>query len=507
MSKIYLGPKCESLDYSQLTPITRVNLVLDNDTMYTAGDDTGRTLEVECLWATQAMCNSILAQVGNKSYTAFTASQALLDPAAELGDSVTVGGVYGIIGNMNTTLDALCPSEISAPGGDEIDDEYPYKSASDRQMQRELAKIRSSITKTAEDITLRVEEVEGDYTELKVTLDGVTITDSTGTTKIKGSSIETSTLYVDAAHINGTLSASQINLTGAITWGDLANDAQTKVTTAQTTANNAANAASTAQSKANSAYNLADSASDAISAWSYGSTTYIDGTQIMSGTVTATILKGGTVSILTSTGSAAGYMTVSGASTSSYAIDLSSYGALRLTAGYGAAYIESGYGTYANFGSGQITLGVGNLLPSPDNSYSCGNSTHRWTAVYASSSAIVTSDATQKHSVNYDLSRYDSLFDAIKPASYEFNAGTSGRTHTGMIAQDVEAALIECGIDSQEFAAFIKSACVGEDGQLTGLYEYALRYEEFVALCIWQIQRLKSRVKALEDPNGYQRAS
>lgn len=500
MSKTYLGLNCSDLDYSDtLTRISRVNLILDNDTMYTAGDDTGRTLEVECLWATQEMANSILQRVKDVDYTPYTATEALIDPAAEIGDAITTGGIYNVIAGIDTTFDEMCVATVSAPGGDEIEDEYPYESYTERKTNYELATIRSLITKTAEEILLRVEQTEGDYSELKVTLDGVTITDSSGTTLIKGSSIETGSLTVSAANITGTLSASQINLTGAITWSDLASDAQSKVNTAQSTANSAQSTASAAQSTANRAYNLAGDASDTISAWSYGSTTYIDGNQLMTGTVTATILKGGTVSILTSTGSAAGYMTVSGASTSSYAIELSSYGALRLSAGYGAAYMESGYGTYINLGSGQITLGVGKLLPSPDNTYSCGDSTHRWTSVYASSSAIVTSDATQKHTVNYDLSRYDSLFDAIKPASYEFNAGTSGRTHTGMIAQDIETALIECGLGAQEFAGFIKSPCLGDDGQLTGKYEYALRYEEFIALCIWQIQNLKTRVKALEE--------
>lgn len=472
MSKIYLGPKCESLDYSQLTPITRVNLVLDNDTMYTAGDDTGRTLEVECLWATQAMCNSILAQVGNKSYTAFTASQALLDPAAELGDSVTVGGVYGIIGNMNTTLDALCPSEISAPGGDEIDDEYPYKSASDRQTQRELAKIRSNITKTAEEIALRVEQVEGDYTELKVTLDGVTISGPDGSTKIKGSSIDTTSISANA------ISASQVNLTGAITFGDLASNVQDSI---------------------NSAQSAADDAAEAVSAWTYGGTAYIDGTMIMIDTVTASKLRGGAVQILTNLAQTAGQMTVTGADTSTYAIELHSNGSLRLSAGAGAAYIESGYGTWVQAANGSIAFGNGSIRPNQSAVYSCGMYNYLWSEVYAATSTIVTSDAAQKHDIAYDLSRYDSLFDAIKPATYEFNSGRSGRTHTGMISQDIEAALIECGLDSTDFAGFVKSPRIGEDGQLTGEYDYALRYEEFIALCIDQIQRLKARVKALEE--------
>ena len=87
---------------------------------------------------------------------------------------------------------------------------------------------------------------------------------------------------------------------------------------------------------------------------------------------------------------------------------------------------------------------------------------------------------------------YDALFDKIKPTPYKFNNGTSGRTHIGMISQDVEQALTECGLQSTDFAGFVKG-----DGP-NGTEVYSLRYEEFIGLCIDQIQRLKSRVTALE---------
>ena len=57
----------------------------------------------------------------------------------------------------------------------------------------------------------------------------------------------------------------------------------------------------------------------------------------------------------------------------------------------------------------------------------------------------------------------------------------------GMIAQDVEQALAECGIPTSDFAGFIKI----EDS-------YALRYGEFIALLIDQVQKLKARVRELE---------
>ena len=128
---------------------------------------------------------------------------------------------------------------ISAPDADEIDDEYPYKSPTQRQIERNMAKTRSLITKTSEEIMLKVEGIDGKYTEVKTTLDGLTVTDQSGTTKIKGSSIETESIAANS------ISADKLNLTGAITFGDLDEDAQNSINTANSNAITAITAAST----------------------------------------------------------------------------------------------------------------------------------------------------------------------------------------------------------------------------------------------------------------------
>ena len=84
------------------------------------------------------------------------------------------------------------------------------------------------------------------------------------------------------------------------------------------------------------------------------------------------------------------------------------------------------------------------------------------------------------------------LFARLRPVCYRLKDGTSGRVHTGLIAQDVEQALAACGLTGQDFAAFVRSPREG------GGADYGLRYEEFVALCIRQIQRLQARVERLE---------
>ena len=179
---------------------------------------------------TDAMAAAILKKVSGYKHIGYEGSSALLDPAAELGDAVTVDGLYVPLIALDMTFDPLLAPDISAPDADEIDDEYPYKSPTQRQIERNMAKARSLIAKTSEEIMLKVEGIDGKYTEVKTTLDGLTVTDQSGTTKIKGSSIETTTLKVSSANITGTLTIGQLPNTVAQTsqiptkTSDLSND-------------------------------------------------------------------------------------------------------------------------------------------------------------------------------------------------------------------------------------------------------------------------------------------
>lgn len=128
--------------------------------------------------------------------------------------------------------------------------------------------------------------------------------------------------------------------------------------------------------------------------------------------------------------------------------------------------------------SGDVRLGTGKRL---------------WNSVWAVDDVIQTSDLNEKNSISYDMERYAALFDRLKPAHYKLNAGTSGRVHVGMIAQDVEEAMNAVGLTGQEFAGICKAA------KDEGGYSYFLRYGEFIALCIDQIQKLKTRIAAMEE--------
>lgn len=67
---------------------------------------------------------------------------------------------------------------------------------------------------------LKVEGIDGKYTEVKTTLDGLTVTDQSGTTKIKGSSIETGSITADKIDATN-LKVAATNITGSLTIGQL----------------------------------------------------------------------------------------------------------------------------------------------------------------------------------------------------------------------------------------------------------------------------------------------
>lgn len=141
--------------------------------------------------------------------------------------------------------------------------------------------------------------------------------------------------------------------------------------------------------------------------------------------------------------------------------------------------------------------GYSSLRPVEDDTLTLGMANYRWGQIYSTTGTIETSDRAEKESINYELDRYEALFDALKPCSYKFINGTSGRTHTGFIAQDVEDGLSAAGFDTKDFAAFIKSPEYDGDGNLIR-ERYGLRYGEFIALNTHMIKKLQARVKELE---------
>lgn len=153
-----------------------------------------------------------------------------------------------------------------------------------------------------------------------------------------------------------------------------------------------------------------------------------------------------------------------------------------------------------------------------------GSSDNKWNAIYAVNGTIQTSDRTQKNSITpLDDEETKKFIMGLIPSHYKMNQGSSGRTHYGLIAQDIEDLMNSLNMESTDFAGFIKSPKYNEIWEdengnqlktpqkkiIEGEYDYSLRYDEFISPMIKMIQMqqktiesLEARIKVLEDQNN-----
>lgn len=156
-------------------------------------------------------------------------------------------------------------------------------------------------------------------------------------------------------------------------------------------------------------------------------------------------------------------------------------------------------------------LSASALYPGTNGAFTLGTSSLRWGQIYSTASSISTSDRNQKHDVaELDEEQAAALIMGARPVTYKYNDGTSGRTHWGLIAQDIETLLDTLGIDAADFAGFVKSPKEQADertGELSPVLEedgnpvdeYGLRYEEFVAPLIKTVQTQQRKIGSLEE--------
>lgn len=159
--RIYIGKNVKDLDISEPSAIiTKVILIYTSEngdsTSIEVGDDTGRTLEVKVPWGNEEMAYAILNRVSNYQYRAYTAKQAKVNPAAELGDGVTIGDTYSGIFHQVTDFQFIDAPDIESPHENETDNEYKFESPQEREFIRQLYALGSRITQTAEYIRSEV---------------------------------------------------------------------------------------------------------------------------------------------------------------------------------------------------------------------------------------------------------------------------------------------------------------------------------------------------------------
>ena len=134
----------------------------------------------------------------------------------------------------------------------------------------------------------------------------------------------------------------------------------------------------------------------------------------------------------------------------------------------------------------------GHLVPWSTNTYDFGSAAYKWRNIYGQAGIVNTSDRNEKFDIKPLGGVYDQIFDSLAPVTFKFVENTSNRTHIGLVAQDVKDAILAVGLTTQEFAGY----CEWENEDKT--VGCGLRYSEFVAMNIREIQKLKARVNELE---------
>ena len=151
------------------------------------------------------------------------------------------------------------------------------------------------------------------------------------------------------------------------------------------------------------------------------------------------------------------------------------------------------YFTISGTSAATTITSYGHIVPWFDNTYDLGSAAYKWRNIYGQSGTINTSDRNDKFDVHSLDEVYSRIFDNLIPVTFKYVENTSNRTHIGLVAQDVKDAVLAVGLTTKEFAGY----CEWEkDDKTIGC---GLRYSEFVAMNIYEIQKLKARVKELEE--------
>ena len=162
--------RVQSLDISpELSGYSRVTIYAGQDEngkdkIYTAGDDTGTTLEITNEWGTPEQAEAILKKIQGWRYQPYKAGGSSIDPSSEIGDAVTISDIYSGIFAKKTTYGKYIRTDLEAPSKEEVEHEFQVQSPTDRQYARFTASVRADLTLKATEIAAKVSKEEGNQT-------------------------------------------------------------------------------------------------------------------------------------------------------------------------------------------------------------------------------------------------------------------------------------------------------------------------------------------------------
>ena len=143
-----------------------------NEIVYESGSTSGRTLECENDWGSQTVADNILSIISGWSYQPYDATDVVINPALELGDSISINGVYSGIYTDTIHFGRLFTADTKAPYDEEIDHEYAFEDPQEKKYIRRTEELKAEMNILAGTITAKVDKVKTGETF------GWTVTDS-----------------------------------------------------------------------------------------------------------------------------------------------------------------------------------------------------------------------------------------------------------------------------------------------------------------------------------------
>ena len=589
--------------------ISKVTLIRDDNVGYTAGDDTGTELKISGNpYVNQSICNNLYEALNGAIYSPFTATNAIFDPCAELGDWIFIGEqVKGVLYKQSVTLDNGFSADIESPGKDETEDEFPYPSKIEQLQEqvsyitREGGQIDTKIKQSQEAIEIYVKKTYAtqESVEASIKVIGENISSKVSKDELSSEILQKSDeIRLSASKItwksdnsslteDGTLTAQNVDIKGTVN--------ATSGTFSGTVNANEGSIGGWSIGKSNKYPN--DSViykSDTIEGVGYevglkatfGSENYANfyvskkqddnwrnvlwinnkGELTSDDGTVRTVVGSGEISFVFQSDSGIGKVGVikTGSITEAFSLEsrylciraktggsgllLSSAGDIASTYlllndpdvdsdfGLKTSHVFSGIARFVNRlvckdsiytaknfliykndqylygkttdGTSQRLIGissannvvvghtsnVGNLkiLAKSNKTISLEAGT-----VKANDTTLATgSDARIKNSITGINEKYEKFFGNLRPVTFRYNNGQSGRRHVGFVAQEVLQALEKSGLTSQDFAGYVRaeSDIEGLDG-----YELLIRYSEFTALNTFMIQKLLNEISSLKE--------
>jgi len=171
------------------------------------------------------------------------------------------------------------------------------------------------------------------------------------------------------------------------------------------------------------------------------------------------------------------------------------------TSGGGRPYLASDtHSIYVDGGNANVNPGTATGSDN-DNAIDLGGSYSRWDDVFATNGTIQTSDQNEKQDIasltTKELNvakKLSTLFKTFRWKDKVEEKGNKARTHSGIVAQDIQSTFSSEGLDASKYGLFISDTWTNDDGkEQTRL---GVRYPELFSFIFSSIE---ARLTALES--------